>query len=247
MLKDYKTDGANYSAFEFEPETLGGNINLTIDSRMVISNMVQEMGAKCGIFHYDSVLRNWFENNPNVPKHKPILSDTNSDVLEKKIYELNEIEPMVAKPDSPDNVVVVDEVGDIELDQVFIGSCTNGRLEDLQIAAKILNKKQIAKGTRLIVIPASKTVYLQAMKEGLFEIFIEAGATVGYPTCGPCIGGHMGVLGEHEVCLSTSNRNFKGRMGAPSSKVYLGSPATAAASAIKGKIVSPKEFINGGI
>ena len=145
---------------------------------------------------------------------------------------------MVAKPHSPDNVVPVAEVGDVELDQVFIGSCTNGRLEDLRIAAKILKGKQIAKDTRLIVIPASKKVYLDAIREGLVEIFVEAGGTFGYPTCGPCIGWHMVVLGEDEVCLSTSNRNFKGRMGAVSAKIYLSSPETAAKSAIAGKIVN---------
>mgnify|MGYP005848585083 CR=1 FL=1 len=236
MLRDYKTDGAIYSAFEFMGPSVNDPIPLSIDSRMVLSNMVQEMGAKCGIFNHDKLLDDWLSKIPNIAKYEPVVSDKETDVLEQPSYMLDEIVPMVAKPHSPDNVVPVSELEDVELDQVFIGSCTNGRLEDLRIAARILKGKTIAKGTRLIVIPASKKVYLDAMKEGLIEIFIQAGAIVGYPTCGPCIGGHMGVLGEHEVCLSTSNRNFKGRMGAASAEIYLASPETAAKSAIAGKI-----------
>jgi 3-isopropylmalate/(R)-2-methylmalate dehydratase large subunit len=237
MLRDYKTDGAIYSAFEFAPIKEGTNIPLSVDSRMVVANMVQEMGAKCGIFWHDAVLDNWLSRISNIPPYKPVCSDPDSDVLEQRTYILDDLVPMVAKPHSPDNVVPVSEVGDVELDQVFIGSCTNGRLEDLRIAAKILKGKSIAKGVRLIVIPASKTIYLDAMKEGLIEIFVQAGAIVGYPTCGPCIGGHMGVLGDHEVCLSTSNRNFRGRMGSTSAEIYLASPEIAAKSAIAGKIV----------
>lgn len=238
MLRDYKTDGAIYSAFEFVGDKDESQISLSVDSRMVVSNMVQEMGAKCGIFQHDKILEQWLSGLSNKPNYKPVVSDSGSAVVEERQYVLSEIIPMVAKPHSPDNVVPVAEVGDVELDQVFIGSCTNGRLEDLRIAAKILKGKQIAKDTRLIVIPASKKVYLDAIREGLVEIFVEAGGTFGYPTCGPCIGGHMGVLGEDEVCLSTSNRNFKGRMGAVSAKIYLSSPETAAKSAIAGKIVN---------
>ncbi len=237
MLRDYKTDGANYSAFEFAPPKEDQNIPLSVDSRMVIANMVQEMGAKCGIFWHDAMLDDWLSIVPNMPSYKPVQSDPDSNVLEHRSYVLDEIVPMVAKPHSPDNVVPVSEVGEVELDQVFIGSCTNGRLEDLRIASGILKGNTVAKGVRLIVIPASKKVYLDAMKEGLIEIFVQAGAIVGYPTCGPCIGGHMGVLGDNEVCLSTSNRNFKGRMGSATAKIYLASPEIAAKSAIAGKIV----------
>ena len=239
MLSDYTTDGAIYDAFEFQCETPS---SLSIDARMTISNMVQEMGAKCGIFSCDSVLRRWLEANENVPPFSPIESDPTSPVIETRHYELNQLVPLVAKPHSPDNVVPVSEVGEVEIDQAFLGSCTNGRLEDLRAAAQIVRGKRVHGRVKFIVIPASRQVYLDAMREGLLEIFIKAGATVGYPSCGPCIGGHTGVLGDDEICVSSSNRNFKGRMGAASSKIYLASPETVAATAITGKITNQEDL-----
>jgi len=169
------------------------------------------------------------------------MPDDNAEYIEEFNYDLSQIVPVVAKPPSPDNVVPVSELPEIKIDQAFLGSCTNGRLEDLRQAAQILKNNKIHQDVRLIVIPASKEIYLNAIKEGLIEIFLNSNAIVGNPTCGPCFGGHLGVLGPNEVCISTSNRNFIGRMGDISSKIYLASPTTTVASALKGKIVDPRE------
>ncbi len=246
LLKDFRTDGAIYEAFEFGGSGLE---NLSIAARMTIANMSVEMGAKCGVFEADKILEKWLKEHPSPEnqintKFNQLISPT-KDAQYKKIsnYNLNEIPPLVAKPFSPDNVVPVEELGTIEIDEAFLGSCTNGRMEDLRVAAKIVKGKKIPSKVKFIVIPASRDIYLQALHEGLIEIFIQAGGVVEYPSCGPCIGGHLGVLGPEEICISSSNRNFKGRMGDPTSKSYLASPAIVAASALKGYITIPEKDI----
>jgi len=243
MLRDFKTDGLIYKAMEFGGPALS---NLSISSRITIANMAVEIGAKNAIFEFDNILKKWYEENFNI-NHikllKPILPDNDFNYHKSFEYQLNEIDPVVACPHSPDNVVPIDELGDISIDQGFIGSCTNGSLEDLRIAAIILKNKKVHKNTRCIIIPASTNIYKQALKEGLIEIFLNAGCVICPPTCGPCIGGHMGVLGDNEVQIASSNRNFLGRMGSEKSKVYLASPATVAASVIEGKIDSAVKYL----
>ena len=246
MLKDFRTDGAIYEAFEFGGPGLE---NLSIAARMTIANMSVEMGAKCGVFEADKILDNWVKTHPSPEKRintefNQIISSTKDAQYKKKsTYQINEIPPLVAKPYSPDNVVPVEELGTIEIDEAFLGSCTNGRMEDLRVAAKIVKGNKIPSKVKFIIIPASREIYLQALHEGLIEIFIQAGGVVEYPSCGPCIGGHLGVLGPEEVCITSSNRNFKGRMGDPTSKSYLASPAVVATSALKGYITIPEKDI----
>ncbi len=239
LIGDLSTNGANYKSLEFHGD---GAKTLSIDGRMTISNMVVEAGAKFGVFLSDEKLNTWLSNRTKEP-YKIVNPDAGATYEKILDYDLSKLTPVVAKPSSPANVAPVEEVTDVEIDQAFLGSCTNGKMEDLRIAAKILRAKKVNPKTRLIVIPASKEIYSTALKEGLIEIFLEAGAVVGNSTCGPCIGGHLGVLGTDEVCISSTNRNFTGRMGSPSSKIYLASPATVAASAIKGKIADPREVL----
>jgi len=237
IIGDLSTGGSEYKSMEFYGD---GAKSLSIDSRMTVSNMVVEAGAKSGIFIPDNKLVEWLKGR-SISNYKLTMPDDNADYVEEFNYDLSKIVPVVAKPPSPDNVVPVSELPEIKIDQAFLGSCTNGRLEDLRQAAQILKNKKIHQDVRLIVIPASKEIYLNAIKEGLIEIFLNSNAIVGNPTCGPCFGGHLGVLGPDEVCISTTNRNFIGRMGDVSSKIYLASPTTTAASALKGKIVDPRE------
>ncbi|MFW9894928.1 MAG: 3-isopropylmalate dehydratase large subunit [Candidatus Thorarchaeota archaeon] len=239
IIGDISTKGAIYKSLEFHGN---GIYELSIDGRMTIANMVVEAGAKFGIFPPDEKLKKWLENKTEKP-FKFVLPD-NDAIYEKTFdYDLTDLTPVVAKPSNPGNLANVGEVEGIKIDQAFLGSCTNGRMEDLRIAANILKGKTIDSKTRMIVIPASKEIYQNALKEGLIEIFINSGAVVGHSTCGPCIGGHLGVLGPEEVCISSSNRNFVGRMGASSSQVYLASPATVTASALKGQITDPREVL----
>ncbi|MFX1312300.1 MAG: 3-isopropylmalate dehydratase large subunit [Promethearchaeota archaeon] len=239
LIGDLSTKGAIYKSLEFHGE--GAN-SLSIDGRMTISNMAVEAGAKFGIFLPDEKLTDWLHNRTD--KTYQFVYPDEDTLYEKKFdYNLSDITPVVAKPSTPDNLAYIEEVEGIEFDQAFIGSCTNGRMEDLRIAAKILKGKKINSKIRLIIIPASKEIYKEALNEGLIEIFINAGAIFGHSTCGPCIGGHMGVLGSDEVCISSTNRNFVGRMGSPRSQIYLASPATIAVSAIKGKISDPREVV----
>ena len=239
LIGNMSTKGAIYKSLEFHGQ---GAHSLSIDARMTISNMVVEAGAKFGIFLPDNQLENWLTPRTKEP-YKFIIPDSDA-VYEKSFeYDLSEITPVVAKPSNPGNLAKIEEVEGIEIDQAFLGSCTNGRMEDLRIAAKILKGNTVNPNTRLIIIPASKEIYMNALKEGIIEIFISAGAVVGNCTCGPCIGGHLGVLGPDEVCISSTNRNFKGRMGHPTSKVYLASPATVACSALNGKISDPREVL----
>ena len=230
-------DGALYQSMEF---TGDGIHNLTMDDRFTMANMAIEAGAKNGIFIVDDKTIEYINNHSKKP-YKIYKADENA--VYSEVYEINlaQIKPTVAFPHLPSNARTIDKVGDIKIDQVVIGSCTNGRLEDLRIAASILKGKKVHKDLRVIILPATQKIYLDALKEGIIEILIEAGAAVSTPTCGPCLGGHMGVLAKGERALATTNRNFIGRMGHPESEVYLASPAIAAASAITGKISAPEE------
>jgi len=206
---------------------------------MVLCNMAVEMGAKTGIIEPDETTLNYVKSRTNEP-FKPVKSDP--DATYKKVLDVDvtDLEPQVSCPHSVDNVKPMSEVGKVEVDQAFLGSCTNGRLEDLRLAANLLEGRKVKKEVRLLVAPASQEVYLEALKEGLIKTFLEAGAILCNPTCGPCLGGHLGLLAPGEVCISSSNRNFVGRMGSPKAYVYLASPATVAASAVTGKITDPR-------
>jgi len=232
-------DGALYSAMEFAGEAIDA---LSIDGRFTMANMAIEAGAKAGISLVDSKTLAYIEPRA---KHRYTIYDPDSDAEYSKVieYDASTIEPQVALPHSPANTKPVSQVGKVEIEQVVIGSCTNGRLEDLRIAARILNGRRVHPRVRCIILPGSQQVYLDALTEGLVEIFIKAGAAVSTPTCGPCLGGHMGVLADGERCISTTNRNFVGRMGSPKSEVYLANPAIAAASTIAGHIAHPDEVI----
>jgi len=207
---------------------------------MTLCNMTVEMGAKNGIIEPDETTRKFLEGRTNKP-YEALNSDVNAEY--EKVHELNisDLQPMVSCPSSVDNVKPVSEIGDVPVEQAFIGSCTNGRLEDLRLAAKVMKGKTVRDGVRALVIPASQEVYSQAVDEGLMEIFTDAGALVCGSACGPCLGGHIGLLAAGETCVSTSNRNFIGRMGSTQANVYLASPATVAASALTGRITDPRE------
>jgi homoaconitate hydratase family protein len=230
-------DGAIYKSIEFYGSTIR---NMSADGRMTLCNMVVEMGAKNGIIEPDEITLNYLNLNPKQAEF--FKSDENASYGKIVEVDASSLGPQVSCPHSVDNVKNVREVAGVEVDQAFIGSCTNGRIEDLRLAAQILKNQKVKKGTRLLVIPASREVYLQALREGLLETFVKAGAVVCNPTCGPCLGGHLGILAPNEVCISTSNRNFIGRMGSTKAYVYLASPATVAASAVKGKITDPREL-----
>ena len=240
-------DGALYMVMEFSGEVIR---RLPMDDRFAMSNMAIEAGARAGIIEPDDITLGYIKEiarsqGRKVAKYKKFGSlKSDSDAIYEKIFEwdVSKLEPLVACPHLPSNVKPASELGDIKIDQVVIGSCTNGRISDLRIAAKILKAKKVKPGLRLIVIPATQKIYLAAVKEGLAQIFVEAGGIFSTPTCGPCLGGHMGILTAGEVCLATTNRNFIGRMGSPQSFVYLSNPAVAAASAITGKITHPEEI-----
>ena len=233
-------DGALYKSMEF----VGDGIEyLSMDDRFTIANMAIEAGGKNGIFPVDDKARAYMKEYSSRP-YVEYEADEDAEYDETYTIDLSTLRPTVSFPHLPENTRTIDEVGDVAIDQVVIGSCTNGRMDDLRIAAEILKGRKVAKGLRVIVIPATQEIYLQAMEEGLLKIFIEAGAIVSTPTCGPCLGGYMGVLAEGERCVSTTNRNFVGRMGHVESEVYLASPAVAAASAITGKISGPDEVMS---
>jgi len=204
--------------------------------------MAVESGGKNGIMAPDETTRAYVEGRALRP-YQVYESDPSAAYAFEKNYDVSTLEPVVAAPPSPENVVPVSKVGKVAIDQAVIGSCTNGRLEDLRQAAQVVRGRKVAKGVRLIVIPATPLIYSQAMEEGLLKTFLEAGGVIGPPTCGPCLGGHMGILAPGEVAVATTNRNFTGRMGHPQSKVYLANPAVTAASAIAGRIVHPEEVV----
>ena len=228
-------DGALYKSMEFVGEGLK---NLSMDDRFTMANMAIEAGGKNGIFPVDEKTIEYVKEHS---KRSYEIYQADEDALYEKTYniDLAEIKPTVSFPHLPDNTRTIDNVGDIKIDQVVIGSCTNGRIEDLRVSAKILKGRRVHSDIRCIIIPATQKIWKQAMNEGLFDIFIDAGAIVSTPTCGPCLGGHMGILAKGERAVSTTNRNFVGRMGHPQSEVYLASPAVAAASAVAGRIISP--------
>jgi homoaconitate hydratase family protein len=234
-------DGAIYKSVEFTGQTMQ---DMSIAGRMTVCNMAVEMGAKNGIVEPDETTRKFLESR--VPKSKlskmeQWKSDTDSKYEKTIDINVSALEPQIACPSSVDNVKPISKVADVEINQAFIGSCTNGRMEDLRIAAQIMKGKKVKTGVRALVIPASQEVYSQALKEGLVEIFTESGALMCGATCGPCLGGHIGLLASGEVCVSTSNRNFVGRMGSPEASVYLASPAVVAASALTGKLTDPRK------
>lgn len=231
-------DGALYKSMEFTGE---GVKYLSMDSRFTVSNMAIEAGAKNGIFPVDELTIEYLKEHG---KREWKIFEADKDAVYDEVYEidLSTLKPTVAFPHLPENTRTIDNVGNVEINQVVIGSCTNGRIEDLRMAAEIFKGRKVKKQVRTIIIPGSQKIYLQAIEEGLLRTFIESGAIVSTPTCGPCLGGHMGILAKGERCVSTTNRNFVGRMGHVESEVYLANPVVAAASAILGKIASPDEL-----
>jgi 3-isopropylmalate/(R)-2-methylmalate dehydratase large subunit len=231
-------DGARYKAMEFAGEAIS---NLSMDSRLTMSNMAIEAGGKNGIIAPDKVTKDYVQSRAKRP-YKFFHSDGDARYSQALDIDVTRIEPQVAFPHLPSNVKPISAAGNVPIDQAVIGSCTNGRLEDLRTAARVLKGKKRAPFVRLIIIPATQEIYRQAMKEGLFEIFLDANAVISTPTCGPCLGGYMGILAKGERAVTTTNRNFVGRMGHPESEVYLAGPAVAAASAVLGRIGSPEEL-----
>jgi 3-isopropylmalate/(R)-2-methylmalate dehydratase large subunit len=238
VLRRIGVDGALYSAMEFAGEAITA---LGIDGRLTMCNMAIEAGGKNGIIAADAVVDEYLKGRTEVPYTK-FQSDPDAAYVSVQEIDVSTLEPQVARPHSPANVVGVSQVASVRIDQAFIGSCTNGRISDLREAAALLRGRRVHPDVRMIVIPATQQIYRQAMREGLLDTFVEAGAAVSTPTCGPCLGGHMGVLAKGEVAISTSNRNFLGRMGHLQSAVYLSNPAVAAASAVLGRIAHPQEL-----
>ena len=235
-------DGARYKSMEFVGE---GIAELSMDDRFTIANMAIEAGAKNGIFPVDEKTIEYMKEHAPNKEYAVYEADADAEYDEVIEIDLSTLRPTVSFPHLPENTKTIDEIhaqGDIEIDQVVIGSCTNGRIEDMRIAADIMNGRKCADGLRVIIIPGTQAIYLQMLREGLAEIFVESGAIVSTPTCGPCLGGHMGILAHGERAVSTTNRNFVGRMGAIDSEIYLASPAVAAASAVLGKIASPEDL-----
>ena len=237
-IGDLGVDGARYQAMEFTGPALAG---LSMADRFTMANMAIEAGAKNGIFEADEITLAYVRERSK-KKGKVYHSDSGAAYREIRHYNLGEIEPQVAFPHLPENARPISKVGRVPIDQAVIGSCTNGRLEDLRIAARVLKGHKIAKGVRLIIIPATPWIYRQAMAEGLFDIFLDAGGVISTPTCGPCLGGYMGILAQGERAIATTNRNFVGRMGHPKSEVYLAGPAITAASAVLG-VIGPVEAL----
>jgi len=234
IISDIGTDGANYKTMEFAGNAVS---QMSMEERLTLTNMTTEAGAKNGIIEPDAVTDEYIQQR-TADSYKPLLGD-NQHYLEEYTYEIENLEPIVAKPYSPQNGAAARELQTVEINKAYIGSCTGAKLEDLRSAAQILKGNKVK--VRTEVLPAAQSIYIKAMKEGLIEIFMEAGAVVGPPTCGACCGAHMGILGKDEICVSTTNRNFPGRMGHVESQTYLASPLVVAASAIKGKITDPRD------
>ena len=233
-----RADGATYKAIEYCGSTIQA---MNVEDRLTLTNMAIEMGAKAGLIESDEKTSNYFASLGK-KVCKGLKSDEDAEYCKEIVMDISELEPQVACPHSVDNVKRLVEVEGKAVNQVFIGSCTNGRISDLRVAAKILKGNKIKKTVRMIVTPASRNIYLQALKEKLIEVFIDAGCTVCNPGCWPCAGGHQGILARGEVCVSTSNRNFKARMGSVDSEIYLVSPATAAITALEGEITDPRRL-----
>jgi len=232
--------GATYKALEFSGDTIE---NLEIAGRMTIANMSVEAGGKVGLFPSDEITRGWLDRMGRPEEFKRLASDPDA-IYEKTVrISAKDLKPTIACPHQVDNAMTIDEIGEVKVDQVFLGTSCNGRLEDLHVAAQILKGRRVHPKMRMIVTPGSRQVYMEALKDGTMELFIESGAMVTPPGCGGCVGLHEGVLGDGEVCLATQPRNFKGRMGSPKSFIYLGSPAVAGATAIEGKIADPRKYL----
>ena len=240
LIGQIGADGANYKALEFGGKAL---VRMTMSQRLTIANMVVEAGAKVGLFPSDKITKDFLKEHGRGDNYKPLSPDARANYERVIPVDLNQLEPMVSLPHTVDNVRPVTEVKGVKIQQAFIGTCTNGRLEDLAVAAEILKGQKRHPGTRLLIAPASRQVLIQAIEKGYIQSLIEAGAIILPPGCAACLGLHQGVLGDSEVCLSTANRNFKGRMGNPEAMIYLASPATAAASAVKGEITDPREIM----
>jgi 3-isopropylmalate/(R)-2-methylmalate dehydratase large subunit len=240
LIGQIGAEGANYKALEFGGDTVE---NMAVSERLTIANMAVEVGAKVGLFSADKITRDYLVSRGRAGDYQPIFPD--ADAVYEQTIRINatELEPMVSKPHTVDNAARARELKGTKIQQVFIGTCTNGRLEDLAVVASILKGRKHHPETRLIVAPASQQVLLAAISEGYVQTLVEAGTVILPPGCGACLGVHQGVLGDGEACLSTANRNFKGRMGNPEAFIYLGSPATAAATAITGEITDPREVI----
>ena len=240
LIGQIGADGANYKALEFGGEALA---QMTMSQRLTIANMAVEAGAKVGLFPADRITRDFLRDHGRGDKYKPLSADTGANYEQVIPVDLGQLEPMLSLPHAVDNVRRATQMKGIKIQQAFIGTCTNGRLEDLAVAAEILRGQKRYAGTRLLIAPASRQVLIQAIEKGYIRSLIEAGAIILPPGCAACLGLHQGVLGDGEVCLSTANRNFKGRMGNPEAMIYLASPATAAASAMRGEITDPREFM----
>jgi 3-isopropylmalate/(R)-2-methylmalate dehydratase large subunit len=240
LIGQIGADGANYRALEFRGEALA---RMTMSQRLTIANMAVEAGAKVGLFPSDKITRDFLREHGRGDKYRPLSADTGANYEQVIPVNLSQLEPMLSLPHAVDNVRPVAQVKGVKIQQAFIGTCTNGRLEDIAVAGEILKGKKRHPGTRLLIAPASRQVLIQAMEKGHIQSLIEAGAIILPPGCAACLGLHQGVLGDGEVCLSTANRNFKGRMGNPEAMIYLASPATAAASVMKGEITDPREFV----
>jgi len=235
IIGDIGTDGANYKTMQFSGDVIR---QLGMEERLTLTNMTTEAGAKNGIIEPDSITDEYIRERTD-SSYFPMLGDSDAEFSDMFTYEIDKLEPIVAKPFSPGNISVARELQGTEIDKAYIGSCTGAKLEDLRLAAKLLKGKKVK--IRTEVLPAAQSIYTKAIKEGLISIFMEAGAVIGPPTCGACCGAHMGVLGKDEICVSTTNRNFPGRMGHVESKTYLASPLVVAASAITGKITDPRD------
>ncbi len=237
IIGEIGVDGALYKSMEFYGPTID---EMELTDRITMANMAIEAGAKAGIFPADGKVIKYIKDRVR-GNYEIVAADGDAEYEEVFEYDASEIPPLVATPFLPSNVAPASELGNVEIDQVYLGSCTNGRIEDLRIAAGIIKGKKVHPGVRMIVVPASRRVFMQAMEEGLIEIFMRANAYVSGPTCGACLGGYMGVLAEGERCIATTNRNFIGRMGHKASEVYLSNPAVAAASAVTGRVTDPQE------
>ncbi len=240
LIGDLGVDGATYKALEFHGECVE---SMDVEARLTIANMAVECGAKAGLFESDARTREYLAYLGRENDFKELRADEDASYEREIHIDASDIAPMVAKPHNVDNVCEVEEVAGTKVDQVYIGTCTNGRISDLEVAARILKGRKVARDVRLIVAPASRRVYLEALEKGYIKVFVEAGGIVLPPGCGPCVGVHQGVLADGEVCISTQNRNFRGRMGNPEAFIYLASPATAAASAVRGEIADPRDFL----
>lgn len=239
IIGDLGAAGADYRAVEFVGPVID---EMSVASRMVLCNMVAEMGAKSGVVEPDHKTRAWLEGRSDVD-FQEVAADADASYERVIEYDVNDLQPLVARPHTVDNVVPATEVAGTKIDQAFIGTCTNGRLEDFLVAAQLLRGRKVASTTRLLILPASREVLLSAISAGVIADLVTAGAVILNPGCGPCLGAHQGVMAPGEVTISTANRNFKGRMGCKQAEIYLASPATVAASALAGEIVDPREFV----